>query len=214
MRWRTVVPLAALIALAAVLPASAASAHSALVESSPAAESTVTAELAEVTLTFNEEVLDLGGAGSSSTVEVTDAAGLHYEAGCAASDVRTVALPVALGAAGEYTVAFSVVSADGHRVEDAFAFTYQPPAGAAAASGYPTAGCADGVVVGREPAASESPSEQPTASATPPATEEASDASEQDTENRIVLLIAGIIVVLAGIGVVVAIVLTRRRPAE
>ncbi|WP_414172829.1 copper resistance CopC family protein [Clavibacter tessellarius] len=95
----------------------------------------------EVTLTFNDVILDLGApggdaggssaaAGGSSIVQVTgpDGQGTHFETGCAVNAGRAVTVPVALGGSGEYTVTWRVVSADGHPVSDSIAFTYQAPA--------------------------------------------------------------------------------------
>jgi methionine-rich copper-binding protein CopC len=137
-----------------------ASAHNYLVSSSPAAGSTVDAPPSEVTLTFNDVILDLaaaGGAGGdagagsspaaggSSVVQVTgpDGQGTHYETGCATDAGRSVSVPVALGGSGEYRVTWRVVSADGHPVSDSTAFTYRAPAGATASAGTPDGpGCA------------------------------------------------------------------------
>jgi len=127
-----------------------ASAHDYLVSSSPAAGSTIDQPPSEVTLTFNDVILDLGApgggdasgsspaTGGSSIVQVTGpdgGQGTHYETGCATNSGRTVSVPVALGGSGDYTVTWRVVSADGHPVSDSIAFTYQAPAGAAAAAG-------------------------------------------------------------------------------
>ncbi|MWJ12777.1 copper resistance CopC family protein [Clavibacter michiganensis] len=137
-----------------------ASAHNYLVSSSPAAGSTVDAPPSEVTLTFNDVILDLAAAGGgggdastgsapasggSSVVQVTgpDGQGTHFETGCATDSGRTVSVPVALGGSGQYTVTWRVVSADGHPVSDSIAFTYQAPAGATASAGTPDGpGCA------------------------------------------------------------------------
>ncbi|WP_435093495.1 copper resistance CopC family protein [Clavibacter michiganensis] len=129
-----------------------ASAHNYLVSSSPAAGSTIDAPPSEVTLTFNDVILDLAAAGGgggdastgsapasggSSVVQVTgpDGQGTHFETGCATDSGRTVSVPVALGGSGQYTVTWRVVSADGHPVSDSIAFTYQAPAGATASAG-------------------------------------------------------------------------------
>ncbi|WP_158207989.1 copper resistance CopC family protein, partial [Clavibacter michiganensis] len=137
-----------------------ASAHNYLVSSSPAAGSTIDAPPSEVTLTFNDVILDLAAAGGgggdastgsapasggSSVVQVTgpDGQGTHFETGCATDSGRTVSVPVALGGSGQYTVTWRVVSADGHPVSDSIAFTYQAPAGATASAGTPDGpGCA------------------------------------------------------------------------
>ena len=125
------------VAAATVLvfaPALSASAHNQLVSTTPVANSTATA-VESVTLEFNEDVLDLGDAGSASIVQVTDSAGKHFETACATTERKVVTVPVALGQAGQYTVAYSIVSADGHRVSADYSFDYQPADESAAATG-------------------------------------------------------------------------------
>ncbi len=119
----------------ALVPAAAASAHDYLVQSSPAANSTQTTPLKEVSLTFNDRVLDLSGNGSSALVQVIGPGQKHFETGCASILDRTVTAPVALGAGGTYTVTWQIVSADGHTVSNSLAFTYAPAPGTAAAAG-------------------------------------------------------------------------------
>src|SRR5690606_4282970 len=68
---------------------------------------------------------------------VTDESGTDHATGCPTTQDRTVSVPVALGAPGEYTVDWRIVSADGHPTSGAFAFTYDPPAGASAPSSSP-----------------------------------------------------------------------------
>ncbi|AAT90008.1 transporter [Leifsonia xyli subsp. xyli] len=119
----------------ALAPAATASAHDYLVESSPAAGSVQAQALPDVSLTFNDRVLDLTGDGSSALVQVTDAAGRHFETGCSSILDRTVTVPVALGGAGTYTVEWQIVSADGHTVSSSIQFRFQAPAGFAAAAG-------------------------------------------------------------------------------
>ena len=144
--------VAAVAAVAlALLPVAGASAHDYLVNSDPGAGATVTAPQQQVTLTFNDRVLDLTGDGKSSIIEVTDAAGRYFETGCATTADTVVSAPVALGPAGAYTVTYQVVSADGHTVSNSFPFTYQPPAGTAEAAGSASPTCGQ-VAVAPSPA--------------------------------------------------------------
>jgi hypothetical protein len=121
--------------LAVLSTAGPASAHDYIVSTSPAANSTQTKPISQVALTYDDLVLDPEHDGSTSVVQVTDAAGLHYETGCASVLDRSVTTPAVLGAAGKYTVTWRIVSADGHPVSGSFAFTYAPPAGATTAAG-------------------------------------------------------------------------------
>lgn len=191
----------ALAALLAVIPATAADAHDYLVQSTPSAGSTQSTPLESASLTFNDRVLDLAGDGSSSLVQVTDAANRHYETGCPAIADRTVTAPVALGAPGPYTVRWQIVSADGHTVSGTIPFTYQPPAGTTAAPG--SAGppaCAAGAAAA---------SGRSTSAATSTPAPAASAASDSGSIGLVIGIGVGI-VVLALIGVLV-VVLTGRR---
>ena len=126
---------AALIGLG---PVGAASAHDYVVSSDPAQGSTLTQPLSTASITFNDVILDLSGTGSSNVLEVTDAAGLHYEDGCSTTAGPTLTTGVALGAPGAYTMTYQAVSADGHTVSNALGFTYEPADGTAAAEGAAT----------------------------------------------------------------------------
>jgi methionine-rich copper-binding protein CopC len=118
----------------AVILSGPAFAHAALTGTSPAsgAEST---NLTEVSLTANEDLLDLGG-GNGFAISVTDAAGHFYGDGCVLVDGPTATMPVRLGKAGDYAVAYRVVSADGHPIEGAWSFTYNPAADMIAGPAY------------------------------------------------------------------------------
>jgi hypothetical protein len=195
---------ASFVALAvALLPAAAASAHDYLVGSDPTAGAVVTQPLHEVTLTFNDRVLDLSGNGSSSLVTVTgpDGADRHFETGCATTADTMVSAPVALGGAGKYTITYQVVSADGHTVSNSLAFTYRPPAGTAAASGSGTSTCGA----------------KSTAPADARPTQTAGKASPLKPANSsgnlgLVIGIGGGIVLLAIAGVVVVLLTARPKP--
>jgi methionine-rich copper-binding protein CopC len=207
-----------------------ASAHNYLVSSSPAAGSTVDAPPSEVTLTFNDVILDLaaaGGAGGdagagsspaaggSSVVQVTgpDGQGTHYETGCATDAGRSVSVPVALGGSGEYRVTWRVVSADGHPVSDSIAFTYQAPAGAAASSGTPDGpGCAAAAQGGVASSGGQAGSTEQGSSAADPGTA----AGQEEGVAPYLGVIVGVgigIVVLAAAAVVLIVVTGRRKPS-
>lgn len=224
--------LGAATGVLALVPTGPAAAHDYVVSSTPAAGSTVDSSPPTVSITFNDVILDLSGTGSSNVLEVTDAAGLHYEDGCSTTSGPTLTTGVALGAPGAYTMTYQAVSADGHTVSDAVPFTYAPAAGTAEGDGSPTrpscgsaggAGGDSGAATGDETdAATPSASTEPemTTMATPGDDTVAtpSAASESGSVNAgLVIGIAVAIVVLAAAGVVVAIVTGRRRdrtPAE
>lgn len=118
------VAIAALLLIAFALlfawPQSAA-AHDSLVESSPAADTSVDTLPSELTLTFSAALI--GGEGSTE-VAVTDASGESVTDGPAELDGAMVTQPlVSEAAAGEYHVLWKVVSSDGHPTSGEFAFT-------------------------------------------------------------------------------------------
>ncbi|QIS44051.1 copper resistance CopC family protein [Clavibacter capsici] len=206
-----------------------ASAHNYLVSSSPAAGSTIDAPPSEVTLTFNDVILDLGtaggagagdatagsapAAGGSSVVQVTGPDDRHFETGCATDAGRAVSVPVALGASGEYRVTWRVVSADGHPVSDSIAFTYQAPAGAEAAAGTADGpGCAAVSPGGSASSGGSAGSADAGSSAADPGT---AAGQEQGVAPYLGVIVGvGIgIVVLAAAAVVLIVVTGRRKPA-
>ena len=143
----------------ALLPALPAAAHDELVSETPAAGSTVTAAPTSVDLPFSGSLLELGG--SRNGVQVVDGSGRHYETACATVSGADLTAPVALGAAGTYSVAWRAVSGDGHPVESTYTFTYAPAAGTAAASG-----SADGPSCGQGASAAASDEQAQPAAAT------------------------------------------------
>ncbi|CAQ02891.1 copper resistance CopC family protein [Clavibacter sepedonicus] len=212
-----------------------ASAHNYLVSSSPAAGSTIDAPPSEVTLTFNDVILDLaaaGGAGGdastgsapaggSSVVQVTgpDGQGRHFETGCATDSGRSVTVPVALGGSGQYTVTWRVVSADGHPVSDSIAFTYQAPAGATASAGTadgPGCAAAQEGAAGSGAASSGGTASGGTGGADTSAADPGTAAGQEQGVAPYLGVIVGVgigIVVLAAAAVVLIVVTGRRKPA-
>jgi methionine-rich copper-binding protein CopC len=131
-----------LVFAAAVLGlAGPAAAHDAAESSSPAAGASVPAPPGQVSVTFNNNPLGIGAAFS-----IKDAAGTEWAEGPVdiVDNVASQKLKAG-GPAGEYTVAWRVVSADSHPIEGTFAFTAASAGQAAvqatspAAAGSPTA---------------------------------------------------------------------------
>ncbi|ROS51576.1 copper resistance CopC family protein [Frigoribacterium sp. PhB24] len=216
----------------ALVPAGSASAHDYVVSSTPAAGSTVDSAPTTASITFNDVILDLSGTGSSNVLEVTDAAGLHYEDGCSTTSGPTLTTGVALGAPGAYTMTYQAVSADGHTVSDAVPFTYAPAAGTAEGAGSPTRPSCDGAggAGGDSGAATDDETDAASSSLSPSASPEpevttmanpgddvvsptATEPGSGAVNTGLVIGIAVAIVVLAAAGVVVAIVTGRRRDA-
>lgn len=116
------VAIAALAFGGALLTTGPAAAHDQLLTTDPADGATVQSLPAQITLTFNEDVLPDAGA---TIVEVTDAAGATVAQGAPAVSGAAVTQELASPADpnGAYSVAWKVVSSDGHPVSGTFAFT-------------------------------------------------------------------------------------------
>ncbi|MBV2364927.1 copper resistance protein CopC [Streptomonospora nanhaiensis] len=100
--------------------APAALAHNTLIDSSPKNEAELDTAPEEVVLTFNADV----GEGANAIVVTGPEGGDTYEDGEVAIEGAEASVPLReLDAAGEYTVAYRIVSADGHILEDDLTFT-------------------------------------------------------------------------------------------
>lgn len=128
--------MALLVSLVLLLVgASPAAAHTELASSDPADSAVLAAAPTRVSLVFTEEIN-----ADYVTVALTgpDGAQLPLEPAAVSVDTVTQALPAV--SAGAFTVAYRVVSADGHPVQGSIGVTVEPvavadPAGAAPASG-------------------------------------------------------------------------------
>jgi copper resistance protein C len=118
--------VAVLTALAAVGFAGPAAAHDVLISSDPADGSTLQTAPATVTLTFDQPVQNF-----EPVVTMTGPDGQSYQSGSPTVDSTVVTSAVGeITQAGEYVIAFRVVSADGHPVTGEVKFQF---AGAALA---------------------------------------------------------------------------------
>lgn len=142
-RCGAVVVAALAIGLVLAVPAPAA-AHDGLVSSSPAADSTVTALLESVSLTFSDELLDIGDSNGAFAIQVVGPDELFYNLDCVQRDGATASTAVALGESGTYVVTWQVISSDAHVTSDNFEFVYEKPTDAVAVAGAATASCRAG----------------------------------------------------------------------
>ncbi|WP_402462301.1 copper resistance CopC family protein [Isoptericola aurantiacus] len=184
-----------------VTAAPTASAHNFVVGTDPEDGATATSPVDEVSVTFNDVLLDMGG--ESTVVDVTGPDGSHYATDCPVISGPEVSVPVELGAAGEYTVSWRVVSADGHPISGDFTFDHEP-----ADEASPDAGVAEPVCGG----VSGSAGDDAEGSGDSGAATDVPDQASSDAVSAPVL--AGIVVgvaLLAGAGVLVALRLGRRR---
>ncbi len=97
-----------------------AAAHTALVSSDPAEGATVTTVPATVTLSFSE---DINPAFATVVINGSDGRNWVTEAAQVAGFQVRVAMQPDAPAGADYTVAYRVVSADGHPVSGSFTFT-------------------------------------------------------------------------------------------
>ena len=114
-----------LLALAGTLLAfaPAASAHSVLLSSTPAAGQTLDAAPTSVVLTFNEPIQ-----ASTMQVAVTAASGTAVSSGEPTVRGAVITIPLLTNLPNDdYTVAYQVVSVDGHPVREALSFTVNDP---------------------------------------------------------------------------------------
>jgi methionine-rich copper-binding protein CopC len=146
MRTRPILVVVGLVA-ASLFIATPASAHDELVDSTPAAGETLTALPDSFSVTMNEDLLDLDEKGSGFGILVRDADGLYYGDGCVTVDGPTLSADAVLGAPGEYTLIWQVVSSDGHPTSDEFTFEWAPAGDVEAAKGSKTPGDCNGLYV-------------------------------------------------------------------
>ncbi|MET0234880.1 MAG: copper resistance CopC family protein [Kibdelosporangium sp.] len=118
---RRLAAVALLAGLTFVGLATPALAHNSLIGSTPGDKATVESGPQTLTLTFDQPVQ--GGDGVN-TISIRDPQGNHWEAGPPAASGSQVTAPVRpLGPSGVYSVAWRVLSADGHPVSGGFSFT-------------------------------------------------------------------------------------------
>lgn len=198
---------AALAALAAVilLPA-----HAAVIGSTPSDGDTVTEQPGTFSVVMNEEILSLEGADSANRLQLTDADGRYYGDGCVVVEGDTISLAAELGAAGDYALAYQVVSADGHPVDGTVAFSFEPAEGEAGTAGSETAPiCGAAAPDATEPASTSTT--EPEASADPGeaapgpiATDDAtpSDAVEGDEGGDFPFIAIGVLALLVVLAII------------
>ncbi len=122
MKFRRMLQLSLLSALA-LLPLPSAQAHAELVASNPAAGAHLDALPAQVVVTFDGNLLNIGGA-QTNVLVVKDSQGRQIDA--KNSHVTGATLSVGISpvvVTGEFTVSWRVVSGDGHPEEGSYQFT-------------------------------------------------------------------------------------------
>ena len=105
--------------LVSLLVGPSATAHDDVIDQVPAPGSQVEAGLVEIKLDFSNELLDLG---SGAEIVVTGPDGNPATATCADLSGTLATAQTDLDQAGNYTVAWRVVSSDGHPIEGSYSF--------------------------------------------------------------------------------------------
>jgi len=94
--------------------------HSSLVSSTPPKDAVLTEFPSEVSLTFNESLLEIGNE-NPNKVEVVNSMG-DLLSGVAKVSGPVISVPVQITGNDEYQVSYRVVSADGHVIEGSYKF--------------------------------------------------------------------------------------------
>jgi copper resistance protein C len=131
----------AVVAFAVLAPATAASAHDEVVASTPTEGSTLSQLPDTFSVTMNEDLFEtVDGSTNGFGMTITDATGAFYGDGCITIDGPTMSMPAAIGAPGDYTVTWQLVSSDGHPTNGTIHFTWTGDATADGATAASTCG--------------------------------------------------------------------------
>jgi methionine-rich copper-binding protein CopC len=196
-----------------------AAAHNVLTSSDPTSGSTLQTAPTTVRLTFDQPVQDF-----EPVVAVIGPDGNHYESGAPVVDSTVVTAGVnALPVAGAYSIAYRVVSADGHPVEGEIKFelaegalavaSTEPVTSPEVASSVAASSESADPVVGTTPSSSASSSAGPAETA-PPATSTSVAAVVPTSASSGLSGWVWAAIAVAGILVAAAIVVIFRRPTQ
>ncbi len=185
------------LVLAATTAVAPASAHDELVASTPTPDQALDPAPSEITLTFSDNILEVG-----TEISVTDAAGTEFVADEPVVDGPTVS--VALESempGGSYDANWRVVSSDGHPISGTIPFSVTTPAETSTPS----------------PSANAEESEPPVATPGDDATTDVDDATATSDDGRPsggqIALIAGIVLAALVVIASVLLIIARRRGA-
>lgn len=171
----------------------AAQAHNYLVGSTPSAGEVLTSLPETFEITTNEALLESAGVGGFA-LEVQDANGLYYGDGCLTIDGPTMETAAALGAAGDYTVIWQVVSADGHTVSETIDFSWEPADAAAVVSEGSEDAPVCATAEGSTGAADETPEEAAT-------TDEGSTSASAEGMGDVVWVLGAVVLIALSVGI-------------
>lgn len=115
--------------IATLWVATPAMAHNYYIDSTPGINEELTTLPEKFIVTTNDNLLNLEGAVGGFFMKVTGPDGLYYGDGCVTVSGPSVSMPASLGPAGDYTLDWQAVSADGHTISDTIPFTWKPTKG-------------------------------------------------------------------------------------
>lgn len=134
-----------IVTFALLLLALPAQAHDALIDQSPQAGETLQAGVVEIKLDFNNELLNLGE--SSAEILIQNSQGELQNPGCAQVEGRQALVKLDLAEPGEYSVAWRVVSSDGHPISGEFNFELENTTGYTADPNFSFIECAEPTLI-------------------------------------------------------------------
>jgi|AntAceMinimDraft_6_1070360.scaffolds.fasta_scaffold00090_16 methionine-rich copper-binding protein CopC len=179
--------------------ASPALAHNVVEDRVPAPGSSVTESPVAVSITTDDDFLELAGESRGFAIAMTDAQGLYYGDGCVSLTERHMVASINLGEPGIYSVIYQFVSADGHSVSESYDITFDPAEAHIPAPGSTTPPACDA-----EPEASGTAESHNTTSATAAP----DDVSPAESSPQLWLIATGSAAVIGALALIV--VLTRR----
>lgn len=185
---------------AAVAVAVPAQAHSALTGVDPVEGSVLTVGQV-VTLSFNEDLLEIG-----TELAVTDAAGVTSAVEYARPVASQVAITIPALADGPMTLAWRVVSADGHPIEGVLAYEFDAPAATSTPS--PSASASPEPSEQASAVASESPQASVIATSAQP------EVPAESGGNALGLVLGGALAVLAVVALAVVLTKASRKSGQ
>ena len=128
----------------------------------------------ELSITMNEEILQVPGVETANILYLQDADGNYYGDGCTMIDGSTASLAVSFGEPGDYRFSYTVVSADTHPVSGEIHFTWSPEG-----DHEPSPALAELPVCGEEPVLAETNGETAEATAIELTPEESQAAADE-----------------------------------
>jgi methionine-rich copper-binding protein CopC len=113
---------------ALVVAPATASAHAGLVSANPVANKEITVMPEEITLTFTEDLMVLGEADVNTiSMNLLDGAEVPLTDVTVAGATLSAKVPAGEYESGTYEVFYKIVSADGHKLSDSYAFSLNAP---------------------------------------------------------------------------------------